>query len=418
VTPMAVIVRAGEDDGSDADLHSALLAEGAETHRATMTEVLTSRHDSLRPELLLVDAALSSADVAAVSERFAAGGRPPSVVVYSGEDHTQLTRHLLAGHDYLFPPFPPWLVRNRLDASRQRPVPGLSEVDRASAEQLLKYERELQIGWDIQRGFLPGLLPCPEGWEVAARFRPARVVAGDFYDGFELVNGRRTAFLIADVCDKGVGAALFMALIRTLLRHTAQQGHVGSLLVSDLEAIVRADASDGTAGRRRTLPSIGAAPLMAAVRGTNEYLTRNHLEQGYFATLFFAILDPRTGGLIYINGGHNPPIVLRGNGDLEPLHPTGPAVGLLPGSVFKLGDTHLDEGETLFAYTDGVTEARNPQGEFYSEQRMLDLLAQPVRSAKDLLDRVDLSVRRFVGPAEQFDDVTMLVLRRLPARER
>jgi sigma-B regulation protein RsbU (phosphoserine phosphatase) len=309
-------------------------------------------------------------------------------------------------------------VRNRRTAALDRPTPIRSEVDVVAAGRLLRYEQELQIGRDIQRGFLPGLLPCPEGWEVAARFRPARVVAGDFYDGFELVNGRRTAFLVADVCDKGVGAALFMALIRTLLRHTAQQGHVGSLLVSDLQAIVRADASDGSAGRPRARPSIGAAPLMAAVRGTNEYLTRNHLEQGYFATLFFAILDPRTGGLIYINGGHNPPVVLRRNGDLEPLHPTGPAVGLLPGSVFKLGDTSLAEGETLFAYTDGVTEARNPQGEFFSEQRMLDLLAQPARSAKDLLDRMDLAVRRFVGSAEQFDDVTMLALRRLPARER
>jgi sigma-B regulation protein RsbU (phosphoserine phosphatase) len=402
-------------DDSTADLLTALLAQGATVRLATSAQILLSGYDGPVPEMLLVYAGLSTADVATLTDAFVEADRPPAVVIFAGQDPSLLQQHLHAGHDYLLPPYPPWLVRSRLNACQRREELTTIAEEMSAAGQLLKYERELQIGRDIQRGFLPGLLPCPNGWEVAARFRPARVVAGDFYDVFELSNGRRTAFVVADVCDKGVGAALFMALIRTLLRHTAQHSGVGSLLVSDLQAIVHTDAEvEAEARKSRPLPAIGAAPLISAVRGTNDYLTRNHMEQGYFATLFFCILDPHTGGLTYINGGHNPPLVLRHDGQLELLEPTGPAVGLIPGSAFKLGHTTLHEGETLFAYTDGVTEAKNEHGEFFSERRMHDLLRQPVKSANDLLDQVDWAVHRFAGPAEQFDDVTMLALRRLP----
>jgi phosphoserine phosphatase RsbU/P len=408
-------------DDSAAALHSALLAQGAVVQCATASQIIRGEHRGGPPEMLLVHARLSTAEVAALRNAFVHTGRPPTVVIFAGRDHSLLAGHLDSGHDYLLPPYPPWLVRSRLAACRQRDELTATVAELSATRHLLRYERELQIGREIQLGFLPGLLPCPPGWQVAARFRPARVVAGDFYDGFEVVDGRRTAFVVADVCDKGVGAALFMALIRTLLRHTAQHSGAGSRRVADLGLIVRADADAaagpgaGAAGRQpRILPAVGAGPLISAVRGTNDYMTNNHLEQGYFATLFFCILDPATGELIYINGGHNPPVVRRRNGELEPLQPTGPAVGLIPGSVFNLGHTTLHGGETLFAYTDGVTEARNEHGEFFSERRLLELLRPPAGSVEELLDRVDRAVRGFAGPAEQFDDVTMLALRHLP----
>jgi len=123
--------------------------------------------------------------------------------------------------DYIVPPFLPTLIRSRLFACHsQQALARTAEEAHVEAE-LLKYERELQIGREIQEGFLPDTLPARVGWQLTARFQPAREVAGDFYDAFELLGGNRIGLVVADVCDKGVGAALFMALIRSLLRHTA-----------------------------------------------------------------------------------------------------------------------------------------------------------------------------------------------------
>ena len=278
-------------------------------------------------------------------------------------------------------------------------------------------ERELHIGKEIQQGFLPEELPRPERWEIAARLRPAHLVSGDFYDGFELANGRRTALVVADVCDKGVGAALFMALIRTLLRHTALQSGAGSLAQSDIEVIAAVSGGEDRDGRPAAGAAVasGAAPLLSAVRGTNDYLMTTHLRQGYFATVFFAVLDPATGALTYANCGHNPPLVLRRDGPPVPLEPTGPAVGMIPGATFELGHVTLAEGDSVFAYTDGVTEAKDPGGDFFGADRLVDLLAGPVRSAAELVELVDDAVLDFTGPAEQSDDVTLLALHRLPS---
>ncbi|HVQ90082.1 MAG TPA: PP2C family protein-serine/threonine phosphatase [Mycobacteriales bacterium] len=414
MAPVALIVPDPEAaDASAAELCAVLQAEDAEVRWATAAQIIGREHADRPPEILFVHARLTGAEVAQLAAAFEDADRPPTIVVFSGRDQSLLQQHLGSRYDYLLPPYPPWLLRSRLHAGR-RAAGELTDI--SEIHQLLRYERELQIGREIQQGFLPGLLPSPDGWELAAHFRPARVVAGDFYDAFELIDGRRIAFIVADVCDKGVGAALFMALIRTLLRHTAQHSGAGPNLVSDVETAFRAEDAGGQDPlRSRAMPTVGAGPLIGAVRGTNEYMTRNHLAQGYFATLFFAMLDPRTGGLIYINGGHTPPVLLHADGSLEPLVPTGPAVGLMPESVFKIEYASVHAGETLFAFTDGVTEAKNERGEFFSEARLFDLLRHPVSSVGELLDRVDRAIREFAGPAEQFDDVTMLAVRHLPA---
>lgn len=271
-----------------------------------------------------------------------------------------------------------------------------------------RLERELRIGQEIQQGFLPTELPDPPDWQLRARLRPARMVAGDFYDAFPLANGRRTALLVADVCDKGVGAALFMALIRTLLRHTAQQNGAGTLHASDLELVARA----ATGPESGPGPASGAAPLLAAVRGTNDYLLRTHRQQGWFATVFFAALDPGSGELTYANCGHNPPFVLRRDGAVERLDPTGPAVGMGTDDAFALRRTRLAAGDTLLAFTDGVTEARDRTGAFFTDRRLAELVAGPVISATELVDRVDEAVREFAGTAEQYDDITLLAAHR------
>jgi len=281
-------------------------------------------------------------------------------------------------------------------------------------EELLKLERDVQIGRSIQLGFLPASLPQPPGWELAARFQPAREVAGDFYDAFEMTNGRRLGFLIADVCDKGVGAALFMALFRTLIRSNAQQNT--SLGWMDPKASSVTESSDWLKGdpgqRRQSLPSIGTGALMHAVSGTNDYIAENHMDQGYFATLFMGVLDPTNGSLIYINGGHNPPLLRRVDGTLEPLKPTGPAVGMFPGAKFTIAQARLRPGDTLYAYTDGIPDARSASAEFYGMGRLLHHLEREVTSAEALVATIKDDLQAHIGTAAQFDDITMLALRR------
>jgi sigma-B regulation protein RsbU (phosphoserine phosphatase) len=221
------------------------------------------------------------------------------------------------------------------------------------------------------------------GWEIAASFHPAREVAGDFYDAFVLPGGL-LGFVIADVCDKGVGAALFMALTRSLVRAFAEQQYGG-------------DPSDA----------------LRAVALTNSYIARHHRESRMFATLFFGLLDPDTGELIYVNGGHPSPVLVRQSGEQEFLDPTGPAVGLADISRFSMGSAWLHHGDTVLAYTDGATEVRDARGEMFGEERLLALLQAPISNATSLMQLIDASARTHLGHDSLPDDITMLAIKRM-----
>jgi sigma-B regulation protein RsbU (phosphoserine phosphatase) len=251
-------------------------------------------------------------------------------------------------------------------------------------KELLIYEHDLQIGQQIQTNFLPSELPQPSGWEIAAGFRPARKVAGDFYDAFYIEDRTKICLIIADVCDKGVGAALFMALSRSLIRAFAG-------LNEDYETGVQ-----------------------DPVEQTNDYILQNHENSNMFVTLFYGVLDLASGQLAYVNCGHNPPVIIGSTGVKMHLGPTAPAVGIFPGVEWKVQQTDLEPGDILFAFTDGVPEAHAADGSFFSEARLLQLLEQPAASAVALLDRVGESLHTHIGTATQFDDITMIVARRKP----
>src|SRR5581483_147770 len=252
-------------------------------------------------------------------------------------------------------------------------------------------------------------LPQPTGWELGVRFQPARKVAGDFYDAYWVANGRRVAFLVADVCDKGVGAALFMALIRSLLRHTAEY--------SGLQGLAAEEFMLNAAGMQdiERLPIAGAMPMMNAIRSTNGYLTRNHADQGYFATMFFGVLDPVTGKIAYVNCGHNPPLLVRSRGtDSVSLELTGPAVGIIPDCLYTLGRATVGPGDTLFIYTDGVTDAKTPTGEFFGDDRLGRVVCAANVAGHTILDSVEHALDDHISTADQFDDITMMSIHRLP----
>ncbi len=254
-----------------------------------------------------------------------------------------------------------------------------------------RLEMEVQLARQIQQAFVPETLPAPPGWDLSARWRTARQVGGDFYDIFELPEHRLGLF-IADVADKGMPAALFMALTRTLMR--------AAVLQTDSPA--------------------------EALRQVNDLLYPD-CEQGMFVTAVYAVLDTVTGRLTYANAGHNPPLSVhhvavagRKKGKtpksglrLQRLTRTGIALGVMEHAEIVERSLDLFPGETLILYTDGITEAFSSAGEIYGEERLLQVLVESAAgSAAQSLDEIDTAVTAFIADAPIADDITMIAVRR------
>jgi serine phosphatase RsbU (regulator of sigma subunit)/DNA-binding NarL/FixJ family response regulator len=238
--------------------------------------------------------------------------------------------------------------------------------------------RELAMAGQIQASFLPDEVPDVTGWQLVARLEPARETSGDFYDFIPLPNGR-LGILIADVADKGMGAALYMALSRTLIRTYAA------------EYDTRPDLALGAANRR--------------------ILMDTHADM--FVTVFYGVLDPATGALTYCNAGHNPPYLLsaQSRGLVGSLDKTGLPLGVFEDATWTRGVVQLTPGDVLLLYTDGATEAQDRQGVFFGEKRLLEIAqANLGRSAQGIQDALSAEVREFVGDAPQADDITLMVL--------
>ncbi len=255
-------------------------------------------------------------------------------------------------------------------------------------------ERELEIGRKIQAGFLPARLPNPAGWQIAAYFRPALQVSGDFYDVFELAGGRCLGIVIADVCDHGVGSALFMALSRSLIRAFALQN------------------ADRLAVRPGEAAGWSHALALDTVRQTNAYIADNHGDAGMFATLFLGILDPDSGSLTYVNGGHEPPLFLRHGRDPVYLKATGLAVGALSESAYTSKVIQFEPGDRLILYTDGLTDAEGEAAAHFSKERLVRLVSEDTADAQSAVDRVIRALNSHVGSGSPADDVTLVFLYR------
>jgi serine phosphatase RsbU (regulator of sigma subunit) len=244
-----------------------------------------------------------------------------------------------------------------------------------------RVKQELALAAQIQAGFLPTELPQVEGWQWAAVLRSARETSGDFVDWFPLP-GSRVGWVVADVADKGMGAALYMAMARTL---------------------IRTYASEHPAQPERVLAAVNRRMLQDA-------------QAGLFVSAFFGVLDPSSGRLAYGNAGHNPPLLLRSGGDdLQLLTRTGMVLGVLEDEVWESRSIDLAPGDVLLAYTDGATEAQDAAGDFFGEDR----LREAVRANRDALagemkEAILTALAEFVGEAPQADDITLLVIKREP----
>ena len=266
-------------------------------------------------------------------------------------------------------------------------------------------EQELDIGRRIQAGFLPDALPEIEGYEIASHFQAARDVAGDFYDAFYIPAIDRLALVIGDVCDKGVGAALFMSLFRSLIRATAQSRTFMTWAVDQ-------DPAQTTLPDDQDRESLVRETLANTVSLTNNYVATTHNTTSMFASVFIGLLDTKSGALSYVNAGHEEAYVVGDGGIRQALTTTGPVLGIFAGVGHEIATTDLEPGDTLLLYTDGVPEATNASGEQYSEQRLRNLLESSQGSADDLLKTIVSSVTDFTQDAPQHDDITMLASKR------
>jgi sigma-B regulation protein RsbU (phosphoserine phosphatase) len=260
-------------------------------------------------------------------------------------------------------------------------------------------DAELEKGKQIQKDFLPHELPRLPGWDIAVCFHPARQVAGDFYDAFVLPNGC-LAVVIGDVCDKGIGSALFMALIRSLIRVFTGKISLSGVSISagDRPATAEVDVEVETA--------------LGAVTSTNEYMAKEHGDQGMFATLCLGIINPQSGLLAYVNAGHLPQAIIGKSGIRTFLNATGSSVGIDSGSRYRSAVARLEPGEVLLGYTDGVTEAMSPEEVLYTKERFFSLLEKPASSAAELIERVKADLFSHIRHAPQSDDITMIAVHR------
>jgi sigma-B regulation protein RsbU (phosphoserine phosphatase) len=290
----------------------------------------------------------------------------------------------------------------RLDDSYQTLERSKQEIESYSKA----LDDELEKGRQIQRDFLPQEIPQLPNWDIATHFSPAKQVSGDFYDVFSLPDNN-LGIVIADVADKGVGSALYMALIRSLIR--VFSGHIS------LHGFANFSIDNGFTGSI-TEHSATADQLNAlnAVKLTNDYIAHEHGKEGMFATLFFGVINPLSGIMAYINAGHEPVFVMDSSGVKKRLEATGPAVGMMLDMKFEIQQVQIEPGDILIGYTDGVIEALAPNGDFFTRKRLTSILEKSPSSVSELVERIKTSLSTHVHNAPPSDDITMLAVQRLP----
>ena len=248
--------------------------------------------------------------------------------------------------------------------------------------QLESLKGDLAIACEIQQAILPRVFPpFPEDsdkLDIAASMTPAKDVGGDFYDFFR-IDDDRIGFVIADVSGKGIPAAIFMAVSRTLIRATGVRGGSPADCLTYSNKLLAAESVDCM-----------------------------------FVTVFYGIFNLKTGEISYCNAGHNPPYILKRGGAVEVLPMSqDPMVGAIDGIEYHGATLQLDHGDSLVMFTDGVTEAMNAQNEEFGEERLEDTLAEvTMHNCQQIVEAIKADVAAFVGDAEQSDDITVLALKR------
>ncbi|MDT4954548.1 MAG: phosphoserine phosphatase RsbU/P [Acidobacteriota bacterium] len=243
-----------------------------------------------------------------------------------------------------------------------------------------RLEQELQLASEIQQRFQPTQAPNVPGYELQGISFPCYEIGGDYYDFIERADGRMIVTL-GDVSGKGTAAALLM---------------------SSLHAAVHAQASSHSS-------------LSETISAVNQYLAEN-IPSNRFVTLFYAELDPQTGGLSFINAGHNPPLIVHAAGTVENLSAGGLPLGIRPNADYREGRTQLQHSDVLVIYSDGVSEAVNPQGEEFGTDRLYEVVSHNLNaSAAGIRDRIEAALTKWAQGTPAADDITLVIVKRQAA---
>ena len=241
-----------------------------------------------------------------------------------------------------------------------------------------RLERELQVASEIQQRFQPTAAPQLNGYELQGISFPCYEIGGDYYDFIERANGNLVVAL-GDVSGKGTAAALLMSSLHAAV-HAQVESHESPV---------------------KTIQSI------------NRYLVAS-IPANRFVTLFYAELDPKNGSLTFLNAGHNPPLIVHSGGTMEQLAAGGLPLGIMADADFREGRTKLQPGDVLVIYSDGVSEAVNPEGEEFGPTRLYEVVARNLdASAAGIRDRIESSLTKFCQGTPAADDITLVICKRL-----
>jgi len=333
------------------------------------------------PDLVLLDIKMPGLNGYEVCEQLKADPvtRNIPVIFISALDEIQdkVQAFAVGGVDYVTKPFQfkEVLARTETHLSLRRLQKQLRDANS-------KMEQELALAGKVQSSFLPDDLRAPAGWQMAAALKPARQTSGDFYDLVSLPEGR-LGLVVADVVDKGVGAALFMTLSWILIRSYAMEY---------------------------------PAEPQRVLRAVNDRILAE-IDTGQFVTVFYGVLDPATGALTYCNAGHPPPYLYGAHpGDAaQSLNRTGMALGVADTETWEQATAQLYRGDALVLYSDGVTDAEGAEGVSFGHDRLKAKTAACLgSSAGEILDALLAAIHEFAGTAAQSDDITLMVVKRDP----
>ena len=383
--PAKPVILAVDDTPENLDVVKGILASDYTVKAAINGPMALKIAEKQKPDLILLDVMMPGMDGHEVCQRLKSNPetRDIPVIFLTAMDQTrdEALGFSLGAADYIAKPVNPPILEARVKThiALKESMDELHQAYGIIKGQKDRMEEELNIGRDIQMSMLPLEFPAfPDRTEfsIHALLKPAREVGGDFYDFF-FINQDEVCLVVGDVSGKGVPAALFMAVTKTMIKSRAMDD-----------------------------PS----PASIVTRVNDEMSADN--PSSMFVTLFIAFCNVRTGACRFTNAGHNPPYIKRASGDLECLDQRhGPIIGAMEGLAYKESQTSLSLGDQFLIFTDGVTEAMDTEGSLYSESRLEKLLNDSCfNTAQDLVDNTLASVETFATGAEQADDITLLAL--------
>ena len=369
-----------DDTAENLRLLSQMLAEQGYNVRAVPSgERALESVRALPPDLILLDIRMPKMTGYEVCERLKADRATSDIPVIFisalSEIQDKVQAFKVGGVDYITKPFQleEVLVRTQTHLALRALQKRLQDTNQ-------KFEHELLLAGEMQANFMPSKLPKIAGWQIAAEIIPSSEKSGDFFDIFPLPDGL-IGFLVADVVDKGVSAALFMVLSWSLIRTFAAE-------YPTEPGKVFAEAN------RRILADTGARQ---------------------YVTVFYGVLNPANGQLIYSNAGHPPALLFNQSspGDLRKLTRTGIPLGIFDDATWEKKTISFTPGDNLVVCTDGITEAQNPEGDFFGQGRLFDAVQNGIGGvAEKMLGDVMTSVERFTHLAHQYDDIAVVVVQR------